>query len=397
MTAAQRKELYDTLDYDEETAVTQSLNEPRDALKARVAARLKRGSFALQSEVAGKSTEIISIVFDLLQANVLQRPDNLALSMSLGGFGVFDKTTQNTIYPQIAHVKDADDAASFSSGAPFFTLDFESKPLDDRADMALSVRLLPMEIVYHRGYVEAAYQFFKPPESQLESVEALLNVASQTLEGIRRDTRAGLEFALQTHKTVDLQMDLSAPIIIIPEDITSTQGRHLVIDAGHISMESELADKDAVLQVQSRRKKEYTEADWKSLEDLMYDKFTLKLESAQVSISHSYISCSCADLIISFFWAMTSSRAARRSLRRRVMHCIFSSGRTSRFRCKPRSCRRPTALLVSRWQEIFLNFSLTSRMPSTRHSCGSLMSLSLALTTHLRPQRQCNQLHPGHP
>ena len=46
----------------------------------------------------------------------------------------------------------------------------------------------------------------------------LQNAASETLEGLRRETRAGLEYALQTHKTVDIQMDLNAPVIIIPEE-----------------------------------------------------------------------------------------------------------------------------------------------------------------------------------
>lgn len=44
------------------------------------------------------------------------------------------------------------------------------------------------------------------------------DVASQTLEGLRKETRAGLEYALQKHKTLDVQMDLNAPIIIIPEE-----------------------------------------------------------------------------------------------------------------------------------------------------------------------------------
>lgn len=43
------------------------------------------------------------------------------------------------------------------------------------------------------------------------------NAASQTLEGLRKETRAGLEYALQNHKTIDIQMDMNAPIIIVPE------------------------------------------------------------------------------------------------------------------------------------------------------------------------------------
>ena len=44
------------------------------------------------------------------------------------------------------------------------------------------------------------------------------DVAGQTLEGLRNETRAGFEYALQTHKTIDVQMDLNAPVIIVPEE-----------------------------------------------------------------------------------------------------------------------------------------------------------------------------------
>lgn len=99
---------------------------------------------------------------------------------------------------------------------PFFSLKFEHNPLDGRADNALAIRLRHMEIIYHRGYVEAIVAFFKPPESQLESVGALIDVASSTLEGITKETRAGLEYALAQHKTVDLHLDLNAVRPFLP-------------------------------------------------------------------------------------------------------------------------------------------------------------------------------------
>jgi hypothetical protein len=43
-------------------------------------------------------------------------------------------------------------------------------------------------------------------------------VASQTLDEFTRETRAGLEFVLQNQKTIDIQLDMNAPIIIIPEE-----------------------------------------------------------------------------------------------------------------------------------------------------------------------------------
>ena len=73
---------------------------------------------------------------------------------------------------------------------PFFFLKFERNPLDGRADSALTVRMRYMEIVYHKGYIEAVYKFLKPPASQLESVEALL------VRGAFRHAGAELNFTL---------------------------------------------------------------------------------------------------------------------------------------------------------------------------------------------------------
>lgn len=185
MTEEQRKQLYEVLDYDEKSALVESLQVPRDSLKTRISAHLKRGSFALKADPHGQPTSVMSIVFDVFQANFIQRPHNFEASVSLNGLRVFDGTTKNSLYPQVVRVKTDNEAsddmpkASASQEAereidPFFLVKFENNPLDERADNALTIRMRHMEIIYHRGYVEAVYKFFKPPASQLESVEALL-------------------------------------------------------------------------------------------------------------------------------------------------------------------------------------------------------------------------------
>ena len=94
-------------------------------------------------------------------------------------------------------------------------------------------------------------------------------------------------------------MDLNAPIIIIPEDITTNKCKHLVIDAGHISIESELANKAAIQEIQAKRKQQYTDDDYKQLESMMYDRLLVRLESAQFLIGNDLQSC---------LEALTSSR-----------------------------------------------------------------------------------------
>jgi vacuolar protein sorting-associated protein 13A/C len=178
MTEQQRRELYEVLDYDEKAAIAESFELPRDALKAKIQAELKRGSFALKTDPHGVAKEIISVVFDEFQATGIQRRDNLEVLTSLGGFTVYDGTAKDTLFPQIVQVKQDSPTLRSATGHdpkdPFFYMKFENNPLDERADTALTIRMRHMEVVYHRGYVEAIYKFFKPPRDRLESVEALL-------------------------------------------------------------------------------------------------------------------------------------------------------------------------------------------------------------------------------
>lgn len=62
-----------------------------------------------------------------------------------------------------------------------------------------------------------------------------------------------------------------------------------MLDAGHIAIESKLVDEDQVKEVQSKRGKQYSNDDYRQLEDLMYDRLSLRLESTQVSFR--YLSC----------------------------------------------------------------------------------------------------------
>ena len=318
MTEEEQKEIDEIIDYDRAAAPTID-STPNDFMNARVSASLHQGSLALRVDPHGKCVDIIALVFDSFSANVVQLTESVSGKIALGGFRVYDGTTPDSLYPQIVRVKDIEssspvdkgksrqtslDDAGGTEGAmaeidkgldhdvdPFFVMEVEQNPLDGHADSCLTVRMRHLEIVYHKGYVEAVYQFLKPPASQLESVGALMDAAGQTLEGFRKETRAGLEYALEQHKTVDLRVDMNAPIIIVPMDIKSKDSQAIVLDAGHIAVESQLADKNKLKEVQSKRGRQYSQEDFKQLEDLMYDKLSLRLEAAQLLMGSSVEAC----------------------------------------------------------------------------------------------------------
>lgn len=298
MTEEQRQELYEAIDWDEKQALADAVDAPRDAVKMELDASLSTGSFTLRQGPHGVRKDLLSLHFDLFKARALTRPDSVLANLSLGGFRVNDGTTPDSLFPEIVRVKDAPEAASQkrlsimdleTSGqtAPFFDLEVEQNPLDGQGDFAVTAKLRPLEIVWNPNFVVGVVDFFKPPERHMESISALMESAGATVEVLRQQTRSGLAFALEEHKTINAKLDLQAPLIIIPQSITTPKSTCLILDAGHISVNSELVQKEVLKQMQEKEHQASSDEDFRQLESLMYDRFLVKLTSTQVLIGPS--------------------------------------------------------------------------------------------------------------
>ncbi|KAF1812213.1 vacuolar protein sorting-associated protein 13 [Eremomyces bilateralis CBS 781.70] len=308
MTDEQRKELYEAIDWDEKKSIEEAVDVPKEYVKLQVEMSLRTGSFTLRRQPHGKKTEILKLLFDSFRTELLRRTDSMLARVDLEGMRLYDGTTKGSLFPQIISIKDApavpdeerikelDDDEMLKEGEksdgnqdedaaeddPFFHLEFENNPLDGSADTALTVKLKALEIIYNPKFLEGIVKFFKPPKRHMESIGALMETAGATVEGIRKQTRAGLEFALEEHKTINANLDLQAPLIIIPDSVTEKSSLCLIVDAGHASVRSKLVDKGTLRDVQNKQHQRYTEEDYRRLEGLMYDRFLLKLDSTQL-------------------------------------------------------------------------------------------------------------------
>ncbi|CAG8543869.1 1688_t:CDS:10, partial [Acaulospora colombiana] len=301
----QLQELFKAIEYDESAAVTKSIDLPRELTKISLKTKLKKGSFALRKDPHRKNAEILSLIFNTVTANFIQRPDSFQAETALGSLCVNDGSVEGTLHPQIVRVKDEDlgsktdlkkdDNVGYDDEAamenPFFHLVFENNPLDGRADNGVSMTMRPLEIIYNQSTVQAITDFFRPPEQQLESISALIEAAEDTIEGIKAQTRTGLEYALEEHKTFDVKIDMSAPIIIIPESCTKKDAQVVVLDSGHISVESKLVSKADIAEIQSKESESYSEEDYNRLKSFMYDKFSVHLSSTQLLVGQSVERC----------------------------------------------------------------------------------------------------------
>ncbi|KAK8093549.1 hypothetical protein PG997_000234 [Apiospora hydei] len=281
MTEEQRQELYEAIDWDEKTALAEAVDAPRDTVKMQLDASLSTGSFTLRQDPHGSKKDLLSLHFDLFKARGIKRPDSVLADVSLGGFRVQDGTTPASQFKEIVRVKDAPELGrqkklsivdlENTEHETFFDVSVEQNPLDGQGDFAVTAKLKPLEIIWNPNF----------------SITALMETAGATVEGLRQQTRAGLEFALEEHKTINAKLDLQAPLIIVPQSITVKESTCLILDAGHISVSSELVDKDTLKQIQDKQNQQYSDEDFKQLESLMYDRFLVKLTSTQLLIGPS--------------------------------------------------------------------------------------------------------------
>ncbi|KAI8878766.1 hypothetical protein K501DRAFT_124944, partial [Backusella circina FSU 941] len=297
ITEEQKQEFYQVIDYNEDrAAIAASVDLPKDTIMLSLKTTLNKGSFTVRNNPHDNPTDLISLVFNSVSLGLIQYVESFTASAALGDLCLYDGSRPSSAYYKLMGVKQKEaDRSRRASGLdqqlvkvssmrdPFFTVNFEHKPLDGRADNAIGLFMRNIDIVYNPLVIHDLITFFTPPETSADSINALIEMAGNTFEDIKNQTRANLEFALDQHTTFDLKVDMDAPVIIIPEDCMTKNSRGIVIDAGHINIESNLAPPDALAQVKANPSADLDEG----LQALMYDRFTVQLTQTKILVGDS--------------------------------------------------------------------------------------------------------------
>jgi vacuolar protein sorting-associated protein 13A/C len=291
ITDEQLNEFYDAIEFDESKILTDSLDIPRERVKFSVNCKLNKGSFVIKHKKDNKSNNLAEFISEGCHVEFLQRKDSQLISFKLNKFAVEDGA-DDTLYKHIVSVKQANTSISADPRSsnlemeddPFFQVSFESNPLDESADSELLVKLSSMTIFHNTRFIESIHQFFKPPKAHVDTIGSLMNAAESTIQDFTQQTKIGLQYAFEEHKTMNCKMDLQAPLIILPTDPTKWDAPVGILDAGHISIVSDLISHEKYEQIKNEQKDNYTEKDWERLNTYMYDKYAITLEDAQILI-----------------------------------------------------------------------------------------------------------------
>ncbi|KAJ1553730.1 hypothetical protein HK096_006683, partial [Nowakowskiella sp. JEL0078] len=173
-----------------------------------------------QSKIEQKREKgkLMSLVFDKVTTNFKKYPSSFTSDVELGGLSVHDGTTEGSLYTTIVQAK-TKKVENSNIEEKFFNMKLEHNPIDKCVDMALSIKILPLEVVYNSQAIRALILFFTPKNpTGSESLSTIQAVVQDKFEGIRSQTLAGLEYAISKHKTFDLKIDFDAPILIFPQE-----------------------------------------------------------------------------------------------------------------------------------------------------------------------------------
>ncbi|XP_038059496.1 vacuolar protein sorting-associated protein 13C-like [Patiria miniata] len=238
-------------------------------------------SFALNTcNVVLKNSGITILQSSLhnVQAGFMHRPGSQGFQVLMSTDSVLVEGCSPQ-HDQLVAILTSEKARS-DSISQIFSLDFETNPQRIAADTSLAVTTEPVDITYHEHTVSELIAFLTVPNLD---VEALKTAAATQLQELAKAGKQGLLHAIENHKTIQIDVDMKSPNIIIPEFGSLDKGGHLlVIDLGSLRVNSDLQSSLA-----DRMNVAPGDATPTEIEARLYDKFVVRLDDIQVLLVHS--------------------------------------------------------------------------------------------------------------
>uniref|UniRef100_A0A1L8DVL7 Putative vacuolar protein n=1 Tax=Nyssomyia neivai TaxID=330878 RepID=A0A1L8DVL7_9DIPT len=278
MTNEEKAKLYNAIGYRENTSPTEL---PEDYVAMRLHFQLNVLEVAIMNDDCVKKDGHTSECILLMQlrevrCNIDQRPAASAIKMKidLKTFSVFG-VAQGDATPNIIKSKCEEEGNQLS-------LDFETNPLDHKCDQRIKLRTRPLKVTYDGETILQLIDLFKPPKDM--NISEIQDAASGQLSNVKERSATGLEYMIETHTRLDIDIVLMPVYLIVPYKGVYLRDKHtaLIVSLGTVTLLSaprELDTKDVRSMFQSGIKMEDI------LQEMMvqsYDVFNLKIENLQV-------------------------------------------------------------------------------------------------------------------
>ena len=104
--------------------------------------------------------------------------------------------------------------------------------------VALNLILSPLEIVYSTDATESLTHLFQLNNVESTNLESYQTTLSASLSNWRSRRKTDLIHTLSTRKSYDVNVQVTAPQLFFPEDVTNSNKPMVIVDLGHLSFQS---------------------------------------------------------------------------------------------------------------------------------------------------------------
>ncbi|XP_059615380.1 intermembrane lipid transfer protein Vps13 isoform X2 [Phlebotomus argentipes] len=277
MTNEEKAKLYNAIGYSENAMPTEL---PEDYVAMRLHFEMNTLEVAIMNDQSekcdSKRSRILMLQLREVHCKIDQRPaaSAIKLKMDLKTFSVFG-VQQGDATPNIIKSKCEEEGNQLS-------LDFETNPLDHKCDQRIKLRTKPLKITYDGETILQLLDVFKPPKDM--NISQIQDAASDKLSNVKERSATGLEYMIETHTRLDIDIVFMPVYLIVPYKGVYLKDKHsaLIVSLGTVTLLSApraLDTKDVRSMFQSGIKMEDI------LQEMMeqsYDVFNLKIENLQV-------------------------------------------------------------------------------------------------------------------
>ncbi|EPY52500.1 vacuolar protein sorting-associated protein 13b [Schizosaccharomyces cryophilus OY26] len=267
MTDDQKQRIIDAIGLNESTLSPSNLTEtPSNAALFDIRLSVPSGRFSLKSTT--EKCHLISLELSEFTSKLLCMNKTYKLDLELGSLRVFNDNRS------LLYTRSKSSSFDAESPSPLFHMTFERRfsGEDDRDILKLNLRTL--EFFHDQPSLIKVKKLFDDSLFTNEGGAQLLRFANNAVTDLTSQTVQNLRNYMNEKRKLTLDVQLQAPLIILPENVENPDTNSLVIDSGLISVKSNY----------SRRNEERQATQEQEIQDLIYDDYLLSLDSAKISL-----------------------------------------------------------------------------------------------------------------
>ncbi|XP_020707369.2 intermembrane lipid transfer protein Vps13 isoform X2 [Athalia rosae] len=277
MTPQEKEKLYRAIDYQENSGTTH-YPETYEDIDCRF---FLHGLEVFVLDTEKEYPQVLDLQFNGVQVGFKSRPSGSGImaTASINDLKLLGVRQQDTVPVLLT-------SEGGYSDAVLFAVTYEKNPIDKLCGDRVIVKARSVQVIYDAYTIIELVKVFRIQDTS--TLNQLQAAAAMQLEGLKEMSALGLEYAIEKHSVLDIQVDLQASQLIIPRQGFYTGNESLfVLNLGSLKVNSLEKPKDSKATATVKQLVDMGKSEEDILTELRthsYDKFVMKIVNFQALV-----------------------------------------------------------------------------------------------------------------